>query len=143
MYNVTEWTAVPAELLTSGGAVRLHGYRRQPPNTLEVSDARGNTIVLLVVPIHTDPHQAHAVVTSAAVSGDVSTVDALLMISVKDRRGLTERDAVRERWDGQVRAIQPTGRDRRSAPRQDFRASSGSDSAPTGPELRNRNDYDK
>jgi Family of unknown function (DUF5994) len=122
-YNLTKWRLTPAELVTSGSAVRVDGYRGQPPNTVEVLDARGNTIVLLVVPFHLDPDQAHAIVTAAAAPGNVSSVDTLLMISVKDRESRTKRDAAGERWDSQGRAKQPKGRDRPPTPRQVFSAS--------------------
>jgi hypothetical protein len=104
MYNLTEWRTTPTELVTSGCSVQLDGYRGQPPNTVEVLDAEGNKIVLLVVPFHTDPDQAHAIVMAAAASGNVSSVDTLLMISVKDRESRTKRAAARERWDSQREA---------------------------------------
>ena len=50
--------------------------------------------------------------TTAAAPGDVSRVDTLLMISVKDRESLAERDVARERWDSRVRAEQPKPRNR-------------------------------
>src|ERR1700752_4150147 len=49
-YNLAEWAEAPPRLPTGGRLVRLDGYHRQPPNTLGVLDARGNEIVLLVVP---------------------------------------------------------------------------------------------
>jgi len=129
MYNLSEWTTTPAELATGGRAVRLDAYR-QRSNTLEVLDAKGNKIVLLVVPVHTDPDQAHAMVMAAAASGNVSSVDTLLMISVKDRGSRTKRDAARERWDSQGRAKQPKSRDRPPTLRQVFPASSRYGSVP-------------
>jgi hypothetical protein len=106
-YNNTEWKITPAELVSGGCVVQLDGYRGQPPNTVEVLDSKGNKIVLLVVPFHIDPDQAHGIVMAAAAPGDASSVDALLMISVKDRESRTKRDAARERWDSQRRAKQP------------------------------------
>src|SRR5947209_12335323 len=55
MYNPSEWTIAPTEVLTSERAVRLHRSSGQPPNTVEVVDAKGNKVVLLVVPAHVDP----------------------------------------------------------------------------------------
>ncbi len=130
MYNLSEWTTTPSELATGGRAVRLDGYRRQPPNTLEVLDAEGNKIVLLVVPVHTDADPAHAIVMAAAASGNVSSVDTLLMISVKDRESRTKMDTARERWDSQGGAKQPKSRDRPPTLRQVFPASSRYGSAP-------------
>ena len=101
MYNLTEWRTTPTELVIGGRAVQLDGYRGQPPNKLEVLDAQGNKIVLLVVPFHSDPDQAHAIVMAAAASGNVSSVDTLLMISAEDRESRTERAAAQERWDSE------------------------------------------
>ena len=101
MYNLTEWRRTPTELVTGGRAVELGGYRGQPPNTVEVFDAKGNKIVFLVVPFHVDPDQAHAIVMEAAAPGSVSSVDNLLKISVKDRESRTKRAAAWERWDSQ------------------------------------------
>jgi Family of unknown function (DUF5994) len=102
-YDPGEWTAAPAELTYGGKRVRLDGWHR-PTNMLEVLDAEGNKVALLVVPFRTDPDRAHAIVLAAAASGNVSSVDTLLMISRKDRESRTERAAARERWDSQGEA---------------------------------------
>jgi len=112
VYKLNEWGIAPTELVTAGRAVQLDGLRGHPPNTVEVLDEEGNTVVLLVVPSHLDPDHAHAIVTTAAAPGNVSRVDTLLMISAKDRESRTERDAARERWDSQIRAEQPKPRSR-------------------------------
>ena len=104
-YNLIEWRTTPTELVTSGCAVELDGYRGHPPNTVEVVDAEGNKISLLVVPFQTDPDQAHAIVMAAAASGNGSRVDTLLMISVKDRDGRTKRAAAQERWDSKAEPL--------------------------------------
>ncbi|WP_331236977.1 DUF5994 family protein [Mycobacterium avium] len=106
MYNNTEWRITPDELLSGGRVVQLDGCHGQPPNTVEVLASKGNKLVLLVVPYHIDPDQAHGIVMAAAAPGDASNVDTLLMISVKDRESRTKRDAARERWDSQCRAKQ-------------------------------------
>jgi hypothetical protein len=130
MYNLTEWRITPTELVTSGRAVQIDGYGGQPPNTVEVLDAKGNKIVLLVVPFRVDPDQAHAIVMAAAAPGNVSSVDTLLMVSVTDRESRTKRDAARERWDSQGRTKQPKSRDRPMTLRRAFPASSRYGSAP-------------
>jgi Family of unknown function (DUF5994) len=79
MYNLDEWAKAPRRMTTGGRTVRLDGYHRQPPNTLEVLDASGNKIVLLVVPAQTDPDLAHSIVMAAAVTDNASSVDSLLM----------------------------------------------------------------
>ncbi|MGO9692960.1 MAG: DUF5994 family protein [Mycobacterium sp.] len=133
VYNLTEWRTTPTELVTSGRAVQLDGYRGQPPGTVEVLDAKGNKIVLLVVPFHIDPDQAHAIVMAAAAPGNVSSVDNLLMISVEDRESRTASDAARGRWDSQGRAKQPKRRDRPATLWQVFPASTPRQRARTGP----------
>jgi Family of unknown function (DUF5994) len=77
-YNLHEWAKAPRRLTTGGLTVRLDGYHRQPPNTLGVLDARGNKIVLLVVPAQTDPDLAHSIVMASAATDNASSVDSLL-----------------------------------------------------------------
>lgn len=114
MYNNTEWRMTPTELVSGGRVVQLDGHRRHPFNTVEVLDSKGNKFGLLVVPSHLDPDQAHGIVMAAAAPGNVSSVDTLLMISVKDRESRTRRDAARERWEF---ATQGRTADRREPPR--------------------------
>lgn len=77
-YNLAEWAKAPRKVLIGGRIIRLDGYHRQPHNTVGVLDASGNKIVLLVVPVHTEPDRAYAIVTSAAVTDNASSVDTLL-----------------------------------------------------------------
>jgi hypothetical protein len=77
-YNLAEWAKAPRRVPIGGRIIRLDGYHRQPHNTLGVLDAYGNNIVLLVVPVHTEPDRAHTIVMAAAVTGNASNVDALL-----------------------------------------------------------------
>jgi hypothetical protein len=103
-YDPSEWTATPAELAYGGKGVRLDG-RHRPTNTLEVLNAEGSKITLLVVPFRTNPDQAHAIVVAAAASDNVSSVDTLLTISAKDRESRTNRATARERWDSQGKPL--------------------------------------
>jgi Family of unknown function (DUF5994) len=102
-YNNTEWTRTPAELVSGGHVIQLDRYDGHAPGTVEVLDSKGNNVVLLVVPFHIDPDRAHGIVMAAAAPEDASSVDTLLMISMKDRESRTTRDAARERWDSQRR----------------------------------------
>lgn len=95
-----EWKTTPTNV-TGERAVKLDGSRDQPANTVEVVDAQGIKVVLLVVPAHIDPDQAHSIVMAAAASGNASSVDALFMISLKDKESHTERAAAGERCDSQ------------------------------------------
>jgi hypothetical protein len=79
LYNLGEWAPAPRRLvLSEGSSVRLDGYTRQPPNTIEALDMLGTRIVLLVVPAATDPDLAHSIVMAAAAPNDTTSVESLL-----------------------------------------------------------------
>jgi len=78
MYNLAEWVQAPKKLILDGGFVRLGGFNRQPANTIEVLGRNGEKIVLLVVPWHADPDDAHPAMMAAAAPDDATTVDELL-----------------------------------------------------------------
>jgi Family of unknown function (DUF5994) len=78
VYNVNEWTNVPAKFATGGRMVRLDGYHRQPVNTIEVLGLNRNKIVLLVVSPDAAPEQAHAIMMAAAGPANASTVESLM-----------------------------------------------------------------
>ena len=99
LYKFSDWGSTPAKLDTGGHPVHLDGYRLQPPNTVEVLGLGRSRIVLLVVAPHTDPDRAHVAMTAAAAPDDESSVDDLLMISLRDRLSRTQRTAAQERWD--------------------------------------------
>lgn len=101
LYKAGDWATAPAQLVTADGAVRLDGYRLQPPNTIEVLGQDDNRTVLLVVPPHTGPDRAHATLMAAAAANNESTVDGLLMISLQDRESRAQRAAAQERWDSE------------------------------------------
>ena len=105
LYKLTDWSKAPTKLATGGRSVRLDGYRLQPPNIIEVRGLNRNRIVLLVVPPHTDPDRAHATLMAAAAPDNDSTVDGLLMISLRDRESRTQRAAAQERWDSEGGAV--------------------------------------
>jgi hypothetical protein len=79
LYNLGEWAKAPAKVAIGGRLVRLDGYRRQPPNTLEALGVNRNRMVLLVIPPTTDPQQAHRTLMAAAAPNDNSSVDGLLL----------------------------------------------------------------
>src|ERR1700758_4753090 len=80
LYKLTDWAKMPAKLATGRRVVKLDGYRLQPPNTIEVLGLNRNRIVLLVVPPHTDPDDAHTSMMAAAAPNKAATVDGLLVI---------------------------------------------------------------
>jgi hypothetical protein len=79
-----EWPTAPTRLPTEGRTVHIDGYRRQPVSTVEVLGLNSAKIVLLVVSPHANPDQAHAIMMTAAGSGNASTVQDLLMTSAAD-----------------------------------------------------------
>ncbi|WP_046300271.1 MULTISPECIES: DUF5994 family protein [unclassified Mycobacterium] len=97
-YNLDEWAPAPAKLRTDGRTVQLHGYERQPVNTLEVLGADRNRILLLVVPPRTKPDQAHETMMNAAAPNNDSSVDALLVISDRERATRTTRAHAEDQW---------------------------------------------
>ncbi len=99
LYKVSDWAKAPERLATADHSVCLDGNRLQPPNTLEVLGPDNGRVVLAVVPPHTDPERAHAMMVAAAAPDDESTVDALLMISLRERQSRNQRVAAQERWD--------------------------------------------
>lgn len=82
LYKLDEWAKLPAKLATGGRKVRLDGYGYQPTNTLQVLGLNRTKILLLVVPPHTDPGQAHTTMMAAAAPNNDSTVADLLMVGV-------------------------------------------------------------
>lgn len=58
--------------------VRLDGYGRQPPATIEVQGLRRGRILLLVVPPGTKPDDAQAALATTATAGNADTVEDLL-----------------------------------------------------------------
>lgn len=79
-FGLNEWAKAPAKLVTDGGLVRLDGFRIQPVHTVEVLGVNGAKIVLLVVPLYTDPDYAHATLMAAAAPNDDTSIDGLLTI---------------------------------------------------------------
>ncbi len=98
-YKVSDWGQAPAQIVTADCVVHLDGYRLGPPNTVEVLGRDNNRIVLVVVPPHTDPGRAYTTMMAAAATDNDSTVDGLLMISLRDRQARSQRAAAQERWD--------------------------------------------
>lgn len=77
-FNRGEWTNAPAKLRFADQLVRLDGYDRHPAGTLGVQGARGGEMLLLVIPAHTDPDQAHTAMMATAASENASSIRALL-----------------------------------------------------------------
>jgi Family of unknown function (DUF5994) len=72
LYNVEEWAQPPRKLLTGGRAVRLDGYRLQPPDTVEVLGLDHDRLILRVVAPGTQADAAHTAMMAVAQPGDAS-----------------------------------------------------------------------
>lgn len=94
LYNSGEWTISSGKLAIGDRAIRLDGYRNQPPNSIEVLGLNGSRITLLVVPPGTDPLDAHTTMMAAASVQNAATVDDLLKVNQPPWAG-TEQD----RWE--------------------------------------------
>ena len=102
LYKLGEWAEAPARLLTGGRAVRLDGYRRQPVSTVEILGLNRSRIVLLVVPPRTDSDVAHTTMMAAAGPNNVSTIEDLLTISLRDKSStVMSSAAAQERWESE------------------------------------------
>jgi Family of unknown function (DUF5994) len=79
MYNLGEWAEAPTKVTIAGRVVRLDGYFTQPSNTVVIRGANRASIVLLVIPSHTEADQAHATMMAAAAPDNDFTVRDLLL----------------------------------------------------------------
>jgi len=101
LYKLNDWASAPAKLETGGRAVKLDGYRLQPPNTVEVLGLNRNRIVLLVVPPHADSDHAHATMMAAAGPGNDSTVGQLFMAGEPDSETPIQTAGAQQWWDSE------------------------------------------
>lgn len=76
--------------------VRLDGYRRQPPATIEVQGFNRGRIALLVVPPDTKPDDAHARLIATAKAGNTDPVFRLLANTHRESRAFAS--IVAPRW---------------------------------------------
>jgi hypothetical protein len=111
LYRFADWAKAPAKIVTGDRAVRLDGYRLQPPNTIEVLGFNRNRIVLLVVPPQTDPDRAHAIMMAAGAPEDNSTAGEPSVVgpreTVSRQRARTQFVAAEARWDSEGGALGP------------------------------------
>lgn len=104
LYRFGEWSTPPRKLVINYDLVRLDGYRLQPPATIEVQGFNRGRIVLLVVPPHMNPDNAHATMMATARPGNTDAVDRLLKTTSGQRESRAFASTVRPRW-------LPSGRD--------------------------------
>ena len=77
-YGSREWAKAPDRIVIGDNFVHLSGSRRRERHTVEILGASGTSIMLLVVPPHTEACSAHDTMMTASAPGDASTTDFLL-----------------------------------------------------------------
>ena len=80
IYRLGEWDKAPAKICVANRSIRLSGFRRQPPNTIEVFGVSGTAIVLLIVSPFVKPDYAHDILMTAATPDNASTTANLLAV---------------------------------------------------------------
>ncbi|MEV6101868.1 DUF5994 family protein [Nocardia sp. NPDC051981] len=78
VYSSGDWTPIPPQHTGHTRAVRLDGDRHITAHTIEVFGVENRRQILLIIPPHTNPHRADAVMAVAGRTDDESTVDQLL-----------------------------------------------------------------
>jgi hypothetical protein len=79
-YNLTRWEPAPSRLVIEGRAVRLDGFRSQPPDTVTVIGQERQRLTLLVVPPETTPASAHDALMAASRRDNVDSTETLLAL---------------------------------------------------------------
>lgn len=100
LYNIGEWSASPARLVVGNRAVRIDGYRYQPPHIIEVLGLDCSRITLLVVPPGSDPEDAHTTMMAAAAPDNALTVNGLLRTRLRSAEIQSPKaGADQDRWE--------------------------------------------
>jgi hypothetical protein len=71
--------AIPRKLSSRVGRLRLDGYSHQPANTIYLIGENHSRLVLLIVPVFTDPREAESILNAAADDRNTSTTGELLV----------------------------------------------------------------
>ncbi|WP_431903142.1 DUF5994 family protein [Amycolatopsis thermoflava] len=103
-YNLTMWTSVPRRIVREGRAVRLEGFRSQPPHTVTVAGQGRQRLTLLVLPPDAPEAAAHETLMRAARRDNADSPDTLL--APRPAAGGEFADGATERWEvdgGRVR----------------------------------------
>ncbi|MCF6425500.1 MULTISPECIES: DUF5994 family protein [Amycolatopsis] len=103
-YNLTTWTSVPRRLLIEGSAVRMEGFRSQPPCTVTVAGQGRQRLTLLILPPDAPEATAHETLMRAARRDNADSPDTLL--APRRAAGGEFSDGATERWEvdgGRVR----------------------------------------
>jgi len=92
-YRITEWKPAARRITSDGHTVRLGGFNHQGADTIDVSSTSGIRVTLLVIPPDTESADAQHITETAATTGNLDPVAALLVPagtrSTKDGRKVT------------------------------------------------------
>lgn len=103
-YNLTTWTSVPRRLVIGGRAVRLEGFRSQPPHAVTVTGQGRQRLTLLTLLPDMPKAAAHEALMRAARRDNADSTDMLL--SPSRVAGAEFSDTATQRWEvdgGRVR----------------------------------------
>ncbi|MBU3068043.1 hypothetical protein KO481_41830 [Nocardia sp. NEAU-G5] len=78
IYHLDDWDEAPTGFTVGASWVRLGGFHRKPPHTLDVVGLAGSRVALLIVPPCTTVHSALVTMAAAAARGNTSTITDLL-----------------------------------------------------------------
>jgi hypothetical protein len=85
VYSVTAWDVAPGRVLIAHRPVRLTGYRGQDTSTICLADSSGQkSIVLAVIPPHTERTVAEFALELASLDGDRRRANEILECAASD-----------------------------------------------------------
>jgi hypothetical protein len=115
LYDDTSWAPASLRMELGGRSVILEGSSTTSTNTLSVIGEGFGTVVLLVVPPHTNPTRAYTAVMTAAKPDDVSSPDELLGIGPREAQDRRLALLAHQRWESEGGAIRRLGDERGDA----------------------------
>lgn len=113
VYDENDWASASLRMEFRGHSILLDGSGTASPNTLSVIGDGFGTLVLLVVPPHTDPTLAYTAVMAASSPGDVSTPDELLAIGPQEAQDRRLALLANQRWESDGGALRRLDHERR------------------------------
>jgi hypothetical protein len=115
LYDDTNWAPASLRMELGGRSVILEDSSTTSTNTLSVIGEGFGTVVLLVVPPHTNPTRAYTAVMTAAKPDDVSSPDELLGIGPREAQDRRLALLAHQRWESEGGAIRRLGDERGDA----------------------------
>ncbi len=101
VYDETSWAPASLRMEFEGHSIILEGSGNTSTNTLSVIGEDFGTLVLLVVPPHTDPVLAYTAVMTASSADDMSTPDGLLGVGQDEAEERRLALLAQQRWESE------------------------------------------